>query len=150
MFITLLFNTYYSMFYNHNSNLNKWFVSPYLTISKGTSICFLDKMVMIMKRTSIKNFFKKSKKKKNLMGWNIRWVGVWQNLQNPMYTAKTDQPAVVQPNQYFLSAWISLDPWLPIEDSARTLNKTVWLHRLIRVFRGYGCDYVGFVVLRLK
>ena len=30
------------MFYNRNSNLNKWFVSPYLTISKETSI-FLEK-----------------------------------------------------------------------------------------------------------
>ena len=30
------------MFYNHNAKLNKWFVSPYLTISKETSI-FLEK-----------------------------------------------------------------------------------------------------------
>ena len=63
------------MFYNHNPNLNKWFVSPYLTISKRQAFFFLDKMVMIMKRTSIKNFFKKSKKKKKSNGveYKMSW-----------------------------------------------------------------------------
>ena len=43
MIIALIFNIYYSMFYNHTSNDNKWFVSPYLTRSKETRIFFLEK-----------------------------------------------------------------------------------------------------------
>ena len=61
MFTALFFNTYDSMFYNRNSNLNKWFVSPYLTISKEISIFFRkkspkDKKMVVIKELQLKTF----------------------------------------------------------------------------------------------
>ena len=68
------------MFYNHNSNLNKWFVSPYLTISKETRIFFLEKKSKKKEdghdnEKNLNFFLKNQQQKKNQMGWNIKLVG---------------------------------------------------------------------------
>ena len=73
MIIALIFDIYYS----NTSDINKWFVSPYLTLSKETRVFFFfflekslndKKMVMIMKRCFIKK-----KKLSNGMEYKMSW-----------------------------------------------------------------------------
>ena len=81
----------------------------------------------------------------------LKWATAWQNqlndlcaqqrLRSAWASAPTDQSSLC-------IQWVAKDPWFLHADS-KDFDQTGWISRLIWVFAGRTCHFVGFVMLQL-
>ena len=79
------------------------------------------------------------------------WATAWQNQQNDLCTQRRLRSAwaSAQSDQSSLSAWGKFSSLATHEEHIEDSDQTEQMPRLILVFTGHTCHFVGFVMMRL-